>query len=126
MTTDDLTITKTPVRVCTLEPIGPQIVLKRADPETMSPGGIVLPSQDKKKIRRGVVVAVGPGRTTPEGKLIPPTLSPGDHVVFAQYAGTDIKHREAHGEEEYLLMQEAEILCRVDRSAATPIPIIED
>lgn len=126
MTTDDLTITKTPARVCTLDPIGPQIILKRADPETKTPGGIVLPDAAKKKVRRGVVVAVGPGRTTTDGVLVPPTLAPGDYVVFAQYAGHEVEHQEAHGKETYLLIQEAEILAKIDRSSTTPIPVIED
>lgn len=112
-------------RYCTLRPVGPQIICKRADPENRSPGGILLPDSAKKKTRKGVVIRVGPGQRLNDGKRATPEVKAGDRVVFAQYAGNEVTHMEAHGKEEYLLLQEGEILTVEEPDAKVIIPELE-
>jgi len=129
-TTEAIETTETieTVRSCTLTPLGGQIIVKRDPPREMSKGGIILPdagTQGAKKVNTGRVILVGPGAINPmTGVLIPVNedIVPGAHIMFAQYAGNDYEHDEAHGREVYTLMQEAEILCVIGED---PIPFPE-
>jgi len=107
---------------CTLEPLGPQIIILRDPVKEKTKGGIFLPNQDrsaKKKVTRGTVVRVGPGSWDPQGSgRRKVELRAGDRIVFAQYAGSDIDHPEEWGDQTYTLMQEAEILARISPNDA--------
>ena len=88
-----------------LRPLQDRVVVKRKDEETTSAGGIVLPGSATEKPQQGEVVAVGPGKKTNDGDIVPVDLKVGDHVVFGQYGGNTVK---IDGEE-YLLLNESEI-----------------
>jgi chaperonin GroES len=88
-------------------PLGDKVVLKRAVAESKTAGGIVLPDSVKDKPLRGEVIAIGDGHTRSDGKKVPLTVKEGDHVIFSQYAGDEIKV----GDEEYLLVREGDILA---------------
>jgi chaperonin GroES len=90
-----------------LVPLGDRVVLKRAEAETKTAGGIVLPDSAKDKPQRGDVVAVGEGHVKSNGTKTPLTVRPGDHVIFSSYAGDEFKV----GEETYLLLRESDILA---------------
>lgn len=90
-----------------LIPLGDRVVLKRAEAEQQTAGGIVLPDSAKDKPQRGKVVSVGEGHVNREGKKIPLSVKPGDDVIFSSYAGDEIRV----GEDEYLLLRESDILC---------------
>lgn len=92
-----------------LVPLGDRIVLKRAEAETKTAGGIVLPDSATDKPQRGDVIAVGEGHTKNNGQRIALTVKAGDHVVFSSYAGDEFKV----GEETYLLLRESDILAVV-------------
>jgi chaperonin GroES len=90
-----------------LVPLGDRVVLKRAEAETKTAGGIVLPDSAKDKPQRGDVVAVGEGHVKSNGTKAPLTVQPGDHVIFSSYAGDEFKV----GDETYLLLRESDILA---------------
>ena len=74
-----------------LRPLQDRVVVKRKDEETTSAGGIVLPGSATEKPQQGEVVAVGPGKKTNNGDIVPVDLKVGDHVVFGQYCGNTLK-----------------------------------
>jgi chaperonin GroES len=90
-----------------LVPLGDRVVVKRAEAEKKTSGGIVLPDSATDKPQRGEVLAVGEGHVKNNGARVPLTVKPGDLVVFSSYAGDELKV----GEESYLLMRESDILA---------------
>jgi chaperonin GroES len=93
-----------------LRPLGDKILLKRVEAETKTKSGIVLPDTAKEKPKRGKVVAVGEGRRLESGQRVPLAVKKGDEVIFASYAGTEIK---IDGEE-MIIMSEDDILAVVE------------
>ncbi|MEO0139301.1 MAG: co-chaperone GroES [candidate division WOR-3 bacterium] len=91
-----------------IKPLADRVVVKRfEEEEAKTPGGIIIPDTAKEKPQKGVVVAVGPGRLDENGKRIPMEVKVGDKVLFAKYAGSEVK---VDGEE-YLIMREDDILA---------------
>lgn len=88
-------------------PLGDRVVVKRAEAEETTAGGIVLPDAARDKPRRGKVVSIGDGHVKQDGTKAPLTVKEGDDVIFASYAGDDI----TIGDEEYLLLRESDILA---------------
>ena len=89
-----------------LRPLQDRIIVKRLEEETKTAGGILIPDTAKEKPQKGEVVAVGNGKKTDDGKVVPLDVKAGDKVLFGKYAGTEIK---IEGEE-YLIMREDDIL----------------
>lgn len=90
-----------------LVPLGDRVVLKRAEAQATTAGGIVLPDSSKDKPQRGTVVSVGDGSVNSKGERVPLTVKEGDEVIFSSYAGDEIKV----GDSEYLLLRESDILA---------------
>lgn len=88
-------------------PLGDRVVLKRADPESKTKGGIVLPDTAKDRPQKGEVIAVGDGYIRDDGSRVPLSVKEGDDVIFNSYGGEEIKV----GDEEYLLLRESDILA---------------
>lgn len=84
-----------------MKPINDRVVVKPADAEEKTAGGIIIPDTAKEKPQRGEVVAVGPGKD--DQKM---TVSVGDSVLYGKYAGTELHH----DGEDYLIMREDDIL----------------
>lgn len=74
----------------TLKPLGDRVLLEPIE-EEMTRGGIMLPEAAKEKPQKGRVLSVGPGERDDQGKRIPLDVKDGDVVMFAKYAGTEIK-----------------------------------
>jgi chaperonin GroES len=74
-----------------LVPLEDRVVVKIIDQEMVTSTGIVLPDTAKEKPSKGRVLAVGPGKYSEKGDLIPMTVKEGDLVVFAKYSGTELK-----------------------------------
>lgn len=74
-----------------LKPLGNRVVIEPIEQEEVTAGGIVLPETAKEKPQKGKVLSVGPGDRDEDGKRIPMDVSEGDTVLFAKYAGTEIK-----------------------------------
>ncbi len=89
-----------------LRPMQDRIIVKRLEEESKTAGGIFIPETAKEKPQKGEVVAVGNGKKTDDGKVIPLDVKVGEKVLFGKYAGTEIK---VEGEE-YLIMREDDIL----------------
>lgn len=91
-----------------MKPLGDKALVRRVEHESKTPGGLYIPDAAKEKGQEGTVIAVGPGRITPEGKVIPMTLKEGDRVFFGKYSGTEAGN-------DYLIIREDEILGIVER-----------
>jgi len=89
-----------------IRPLGDRILVKRIQEEERTKGGIIIPDTAKEKPQEGKVVAVGKGKTTEDGKLLPPDVKAGDRILFGKYAGSEIK---LEGEE-HLILREDDIL----------------
>ncbi len=92
-----------------LIPLADRVVVKAVDREEVTKSGLVLPETAKEKPQEGKVIAVGPGKLSEAGKRIALDLKEGDTVIFAKYAGTEIKLEE----EEYLILRESDILAKL-------------
>lgn len=90
-----------------IKPLHDRIIVKCVEEETKTAAGIIIPdTASKEKPQQGVVLAVGPGKTTTEGKVMPMSVKKDDKVLFGKYAGTDIK---VDGED-YLMLREEDVL----------------
>ena len=96
--------------MATLKPLGDRVVVKPLPREEMTKSGIYLPDTAKEKPQEGTIIAVGPGRMTDEGKLVPMTLKVGDKVLYAKYAGTEYKQ----DDEELLICTEKDVLAIIE------------
>jgi chaperonin GroES len=74
-----------------LKPLNDRVLVKRLESEEKTAGGLFIPDTAKEKPSKGEVVAVGPGKTTEDGKQLAMTVKTGDSVLFNKYAGTEIK-----------------------------------
>ena len=88
-------------------PLGDRVVLKRAEAEETTAGGIVLPDAARDKPQQGEVVAIGDGHVNDKGERIPLSVKEGDKVIFSSYAGDEI----SLGDEDYLLLRESDIMA---------------
>ncbi len=93
----------------TFQPLGDRIVIKPVEQEEVSKGGLVLPDTARERPQEGEVIAAGPGRLTDEGNRIPMELVVGDKVLYAKYAGTELKE----DDEDYLVLRETDILAKI-------------
>jgi chaperonin GroES len=74
-----------------LKPLGSRVVIEPIEQEDITASGIVLPETAKEKPQRGKVLSIGPGDRDEDGKRIQMDVEVGDTVLFAKYAGTEIK-----------------------------------
>ena len=92
-----------------IKPLSDRIVVKPAEAEEKTKGGIILPDTAKEKPVEGTVVAAGPGKKSDDGKLVEMEIKVGDKVLYGKYSGTEIT---IEGEE-YLIMRESDIFAIV-------------
>lgn len=85
-----------------ITPLHDRVIVRAAEAETKTAGGIIIPDTAKEKPQRGVVVAVGTGK-----KDEPMTVKAGDTVLYGKYAGSEI----TVGTEDLLIMRESDILA---------------
>jgi chaperonin GroES len=90
-----------------LRPLSDKVVVQPTQREETTKSGIVLPDTAKEKPQEGLVVAVGSGRVTEEGDRVKPEVKEGDKVLYAKYAGTEVKLDDV----EYLILSEKDILA---------------
>jgi chaperonin GroES len=89
-----------------IRPLQDRIIVKRLEEEEKTKGGIIIPDSAKEKPQEGKVIAVGKGKLTEDGKLLPLDVKVGDRILFGKYSGTEVK---IEGEE-HLIMREEDIL----------------
>jgi chaperonin GroES len=97
-----------------IRPLRDRVVVKRLEEGEQRVGGIIIPDTAKEKPQQGEVVAVGNGRMTDEGKLVPLDVKVGDTILFGKYSGTEIKLEGT----EYLIVREDEVLGIIEGVAA--------
>ena len=94
-----------------IKPLSDHILIEPIKEEEMTKAGIFLPdTASKEKSEEGKVVAVGPGRKTDDGKIVPVSVKPGDKVLFTKYGPNEIKV----DDKEYLIASEADILAIIE------------
>ncbi|MHB0856937.1 MAG: co-chaperone GroES [Anaerolineae bacterium] len=93
-----------------LKPLADRVIVEPLEQEEMTASGIVLPETAKEKPQRGTIVAVGPGAKDDKGNLLPMGVKVGDVVLYAKYAGTEIK---LGGGRTVLVVRESDILAIV-------------
>ncbi|HVX85638.1 MAG TPA: co-chaperone GroES [Phycisphaerae bacterium] len=93
-----------------VRPLGDKIIIKRVEAESKTKSGIVLPETAKEKPKRGTVIAVGDGKLLDSGERAKFQVKKGDEVIFASYAGTEIKV----DNEELLILSEDEVLAVIE------------
>ena len=89
-----------------IRPLQDRIIVKRVAEEQKTKGGIIIPDTAKEKPQEAEVIAVGKGKMTDEGKLIPLDVKKGDRILFGKYSGSEIKLDGV----EHLILREEDIL----------------
>src|SRR6266704_4964862 len=89
-----------------LRPLGDRVVVKALARESVTKSGIVLPDTATEKPQEGEILAVGPGKVLDNGKRTTLEVKVGQKVLFAKYAGTEVKM----DGEEYLILRESDIM----------------
>jgi chaperonin GroES len=87
-------------------PLGNRVLIEPIEEDDKTAAGIYLPENAKEKPQRGTILAVGPGERDEAGKRIALDVSVGDQILFAKYAGSEIKM----DGKKYLIMRESDLL----------------
>jgi chaperonin GroES len=90
-----------------LRPLADRLVVEPTQQEDMTASGIYVPETAKEKPQEGKVVAAGVGRKDEDGKLIAMEVKVGDRVLYAKYAGAEVKLED----KKYLILKESDILA---------------
>ncbi len=93
-----------------IRPLSDRVLVRPIQREETTKSGIVLPDTAKEKPQRGEVIAVGAGKLNDDGTRQPMDVKTGDRVLFAKYAGTELKM----DDDEYLILSEKDILAIVN------------
>ena len=98
-----------------LRPLHDRILIKRIEDKEAVKGGIIIPDTAKEKPQEGEVIAVGNGKKTDDGNIIPLDVKAGDRILFGKYSGAEIKM----DGQEFLILREEEVLGIIEGKAAT-------
>ncbi len=90
-----------------LSPLGDRLVVEPLEQDEVTAGGIILPETAKEKPQQGKVIAAGPGRLNDSGRWIAMEVKVGDRVLYAKYAGTEVKLDGV----KYLILRESDVLA---------------
>ena len=93
-----------------MKPLNDRVLVIRLESEEKTAGGLFIPDAAKEKPSKGEVVACGPGKLNEKGERVAMEVKPGDVVLFAKYAGTEIKVNGA----DHIIMREEDILAILD------------
>ena len=94
-----------------IKPLSDHILIEPIKGEEKTSGGIFLPeTAEKEKSEQGKIIAIGEGKKTDDGKIIPLSVKPGDRVLFSKYGPTEIKI----DNKEYLIAKEEDILAIIE------------
>lgn len=93
-----------------IKPLGDRVLVEPVKEAEQKKGGIIIPDSAKEKPQEGKVVAVGPGKKTEDGKVLPMNVKKGDRVLMPKYGGTEVKIED----KEYQLIREEDILAVIE------------
>ncbi len=102
-----------------LKPLADRVLVEPIEDEEVTAGGIVLPETAKEKPQRGKILAVGPGGRDEDGKVIVMEVAAGQTVLFAKYAGTEIK---SEGKK-LLILRQSDLLAILEDKSQSKLPI---
>ena len=88
-----------------IRPLGDRVLVKPLEEKETKRGNIIIPETAKEKPMEGVIVAVGKGKVTDEGKLLPMEVKVGDKILYSKYGGTEVKISDV----EHLIMHQDDI-----------------
>ena len=94
-----------------IRPLQDRVIVRRIEEAEKTKGGIIIPDTAKEKPMEGKIIGVGKGKVLEDGKIHPLDVKAGDRVLFAKYAGTEVKI----DEEEHLIMREDDILGVIEK-----------
>lgn len=94
-----------------IAPLGDRVLVKPAEKDEARKSGIIIPDTAKEKPQEGKVVAVGKGKVTDEGKVLPMEVKVGDRVLYGKYSGTEIKI----DDQDHLIISQDDILGIVQK-----------
>ena len=94
-----------------LKPLGDRLVVEAIEQDETTASGILIPETAKEKPQEGKVLAAGPGRLDDSGKRITMEVKVGDRVLYAKYAGTEIKLED---NKKVLILKESDVLALVE------------
>ena len=92
-----------------LKPLGDRLIVEPIEQEELTASGIVLPETAKEKPMQGKALAIGPSARKEDGSRIAMDVSKGDTVLYAKYAGTEVKIEN----KKYLILKETDVLAIV-------------
>ncbi|MBR3363792.1 MAG: co-chaperone GroES [Solobacterium sp.] len=92
-----------------LRPLHDYVVLEKIKEEEKTQSGIILTEKPKDQPSKGLVIAVGPGKTE-DGKLVPVDLTAGQQVIYKKYSGTEV----TENKKDYLLIKAEDILAVIE------------
>ena len=91
-----------------VRPLQDRVLIKRLEDDTeKTKGGLYIPDSAKEKPQQGKVMAVGKGRVSDDGKVIPLDVKAGDKILFGKYSGSEVKI----DDKEYLILREEDVLA---------------
>jgi chaperonin GroES len=93
------------------KPLGDRLIVEPIEQEDTTSGGILLPETAKEKPQEAKVLAAGPGKLDDSGKRVNMEVKVGDRVLYARYAGTEIKLEE---NKKVLILKESDVLALVE------------
>ena len=91
---------------CPIKPLGDKIVILPQEEEEQKYGNIIVPDTGKEKPEMGKVLAVGPGRISTDGTLIPNKLKKGVTVMVPKFGAQVVVVEE----ETYIIASENDVL----------------
>lgn len=91
-------------------PLYDRVLLRRIEEKEVKKGGIIIPDTAKEKPQEAEVIAVGEGRLSEDGKIIPLKVKVGDKVLIGKYSGTEINIEGV----EHVIVREEEILAKIE------------
>src|SRR5579864_4911102 len=90
-----------------ITPLGDRVLVRPAEKDEARKSGLIIPDTAKEKPQEGQVVAVGKGKTTEDGKVLPMDVKAGDKVLYGKYSGTEIKIDDV----DHLILHQDDILA---------------
>lgn len=93
-----------------IKPLFDYVLIKPLEEEAKTPSGILLPDTAKEKPQMGLVMAIGTGGLTDDGKTLPIVVKVGQKVMYKKWGGNEVKVNN----EEWLLVEQKDILAVVE------------
>lgn len=93
-----------------IKPIRDRILVLPEEQETKTAGGILIPDNAKEKPMKGKVVAIGTGKVTEDGSIVPLVIKEGDTVVYSKFSGTEVKVEN----EPHIILTEDDVIAIVE------------